>query len=363
MSFSVQTMPWIQGLQPYQPGKPLAALERELGIRDAIKLASNENPLGTSAAVQAAIRAASGDLGRYPEGAAAELRSALARQLEVDEAQILFGNGSDEIFTLLCRGFVGPGKEVIVSQYAFAAYGIAARSVGAELAVVPAKDYGHDLDAMLARVTPATRLIFLANPNNPTGTYFSAATLDAFLARVPAQVLVVLDEAYAELMSAGEYPNGLHRLGRYPNLFVTRTFSKAYGLAGLRCGYGIGHPDLVALLERLRLPFNINSLAQVAARAALADAAHLQATLDNNRVGLTALHEGLQALGLTTLPAAGNFITFFTPGAAQPIYEALLQRGVIVRPLAPYGLFSQLRVSVGKPEENQRFLQTLGEVL
>ncbi|MEY2341619.1 histidinol-phosphate transaminase [Acidithiobacillus sp. IBUN Pt1247-S3] len=360
---SVQPMPWVQGLQPYQPGKPLAALERELGIRDAIKLASNENPLGTSVLVQEAISAACRVLGRYPEGAAPELRAALSRKLTVTENQILLGNGSDEIITMLCRCFAGPGVEVIVSQYAFSAYAIAARSVGAELIQVPATEYGHDLDAMAARIGSATRLIFLANPNNPTGTHFSAAALDAFLAQVPEQVLVVLDEAYAELMPAENYPNGLERLSRYPNLLVTRTFSKAYGLAGLRLGYAIANPELIALLERLRLPFNVNSLAQVAAIAALADHEHLQATLTNNRIGLALLEQGLKKFGLTTLPAAGNFITFFTPGLAQPLYEALLQRGVIVRPLLPYGLPSQLRVSVGNPQENQRFLQTLGEVL
>ena len=363
MSPSLQPMPWVEGLQPYQPGKPLAALERELGIRDAIKLASNENPLGTSALVQEAIRAACSDLGRYPEGAAPELRAAISRRIAVAENQILLGNGSDEIITMLCRGFAGPGVEVIVSQYAFAAYAIAARSVGAELIEVPAKDFGHDLDAIAARIGPATRLIFLANPNNPTGTYCSGAALDAFLAQVPAQVLVVLDEAYAELMLVGDYPVGLERLPRYPNLLITRTFSKAYGLAGLRLGYGIANPELIALLERLRLPFNVNSLVQVAAVAALADTQHLQDTVRNNQTGLAVLEQGLKKIGLTTLPATGNFITFLTPGSAQPVYAALLQRGVIVRPLVPYGLPSHLRVSVGKPEENQRFLQTLGEVL
>lgn len=363
MSFLVQPMPWVQGLQPYQPGKPLAALERELGIRDAIKLASNENPLGTSARVQEAISAACRSLGRYPEGAAPELRAALAAKHGVAEQQILFGNGSDEIITMLCRAFAGPGTEVIVSQYAFASYAIAARSVGAELVQVAARDYGHDLDAMAARIGRSTRLIFLANPNNPTGTHFSGAELDAFLARVPAQVLVVLDEAYAELMSAPDYPNGLERLPAHPNLLLTRTFSKAYGLAGLRLGYAVAHSELIALLERLRLPFNVNSLAQVAGCAALADSEHLQATLANNAVGLALLADGLQKFGLTILPAAGNFITFFTPGPAQPVYEALLRRGVIVRPLLPYGMPSHLRVSVGTPQENRRFLQTLGEVL
>ena len=363
MTSQWQTMPWIQGLQPYQPGKPLAELKRELGIDDAIKLASNENPLGTSTKVQAAILAALPELGRYPEGSAPELRRALGQRLQVASEQILLGNGSDEIFTMLCRCFAGPGVEVLVSQYAFASYAIAVRSVGAELVQVPARDYGHDLDAMAARVGPATRLIFLANPNNPTGTSFSAAALDNFLARIPEQVLVVLDEAYAELMTVPDYPNGIERLGEHPNLLVTRTFSKAYGLAGLRCGYAIGAASLISLLERVRLPFNSNSLAQVAALAALDDEEHLAASLANNRAGLTLLEQGLHGLGLTTLPAAGNFVTFFTPRPAQELYQALLQRGVIVRPLGPYGMSSHLRVSVGMPEENQRFLQTLGEVL
>ncbi|MEL5848329.1 MAG: histidinol-phosphate transaminase [Candidatus Igneacidithiobacillus chanchocoensis] len=363
MTSAWQTMPWVQGLQPYQPGKPLAELKRELGIDNAIKLASNESPLGTSAKVQAAIAAAVPDLGRYPEGSAPELRRALGERLEVAPEQILLGNGSDEIFTMLCRCFAGPGVEFIVSQYAFASYAIAARSVGAELVQVPAQDYGHDLDAMAARIGPSTRLVFLANPNNPTGTSFTGVALDAFLAKVPEHVLVVLDEAYAELMTAVDYPNGIDRLARHPNLLITRTFSKAYGLAGLRCGYAVAAPELIALLERLRLPFNSNSLAQVAAIAALDDTEHLAAALANNRAGLALIEKGLHEYGLTTLPAAGNFITFFTPRPAQDLYQALLQRGVIIRPLGPYGMSSHLRVSIGLPEENQRFLQTLGEVL
>ncbi|MBU2789969.1 histidinol-phosphate transaminase [Acidithiobacillus caldus] len=356
-------VPALAQLRPYQPGKPLAELERELGIRNAIKLASNENPLGPSPLALAAIDQALPSLALYPEGGAPQLRAALAAGLGVDPRQLIFGNGSDQIIELLCRCFAGPGKEVIVSQYAFAAYAIAARAVAATVREAPARAFGHDLDAMAGLINGHTRLIFIANPNNPTGTWLRTAELERFLASVPAHALVVIDEAYAELMEDPDYPNALDFLARFENVVVLRTFSKAYGLAGLRCGYGVARMALIELLERMRQPFNVNSLAQVAALAALGDHEHLAATRDNNRAGLRALQRGLLALGLTTLPAAGNFITFFAPGGGRQVYEALLRRGVIVRPLEPYGLSEYLRVSVGTPEENQRFLQSLGEVL
>ncbi|MGC9239384.1 MAG: histidinol-phosphate transaminase [Acidithiobacillus sp.] len=356
-------VPALAQLRPYQPGKPLAELERELGIRGAIKLASNENPLGPSPKALAAIGEALPTLALYPEGAVPQLRQALAEALQLDPRQLIFGNGSDQIIELLCRAFAGPGREVILSQYAFAAYGIAARSVGATVREAPAQAFAHDLDAMAGLINGHTRLIFIANPNNPTGTWWRAAELERFLASVPAHALVVIDEAYAELMEDPQYPDALAFLSRFENVVVLRTFSKAYGLAGLRCGYGVARAGLIALLERMRQPFNVNTLAQVAALAALGDRAHLAATRDNNRLGLQQLQRGLLALGLTTLPAAGNFITFFAPGGGRQVYEALLRRGVIVRPLEPYGLSEYLRVSVGTPEENQRFLQSLGEVL
>ncbi|MBU2809668.1 histidinol-phosphate transaminase [Acidithiobacillus ferrooxidans F221] len=362
-SYLEYTAAGVPDLRPYQPGKPLAELERELGIRDAIKLASNENPLGPSPLALAAVREALPALAQYPEGSAPELRALLARQLDLDPGQFIFGNGSDQVVELAVRAFAGPGTEVIVSQYAFAAYAIAAQASGATVRVAPARDYGHDLDAMASLLNANTRLVFIANPNNPTGTYLTAEALETFIDSVPSHALVVLDEAYLELMDAADYPDGRRWLRRFSNLMLTRTFSKAYGLAGLRCGYGIGHPDLMAVLERVRQPFNVNTLAQVAAHAALMDRAHLQATLANNRQGIVAIRDGLCNLGLTILPPAGNFTAFAVPGGGQRVYEALLLRGVIVRPLTPYGMPDHLRVSVGLPVENQRFLTMLGEVL
>ncbi|MHB1644413.1 MAG: pyridoxal phosphate-dependent aminotransferase, partial [Acidithiobacillus sp.] len=267
-SYLEYTAAGVSDLRPYQPGKPLAELERELGIRDAIKLASNENPLGPSPLALAAIREALPALAQYPEGSAPELRALLARQLDLDPGQFIFGNGSDQVVELAVRAFAGPGTEVIVSQYAFAAYAIAAQASGATVRVAPARDYGHDLDAMASLLNANTRLVFIANPNNPTGTYLTAEALETFIDSVPSHALVVLDEAYLELMDAADYPDGRRWLRRFGNLMLTRTFSKAYGLAGLRCGYGIGHPDLMAVLERVRQPFNVNTLAQVAAHAA-----------------------------------------------------------------------------------------------
>ena len=311
----------------------------------------------------AAIRAALPTLALYPEGSAPELRALLARQLDLDPRQFIFGNGSDQVVEFAVRAFAGPGTEVIVSQYAFAAYAIAAQASGATVRIAPARNYGHDLEAMAGLLNAQTRLVFIANPNNPTGTYLTAAALETFIDSVPSHALVVLDEAYLELMDAADYPDGKHWLRRFGNLMLTRTFSKAYGLAGLRCGYGIGHPDLIAVLERVRQPFNVNTLAQVAAHAALTDLAHLRATLANNHQGMVTLRDGLHNLGLTILPPAGNFTAFAVPGGGQRVYDALLQRGVIIRPLTPYGMPDHLRVSVGLPVENQRFLKMLGEVL
>ncbi|MCR0968974.1 histidinol-phosphate transaminase, partial [Acidithiobacillus ferrooxidans] len=319
--------------------------------------------LGPSPLALAAVREVLPALAQYPEGSAPELRALLARQLDLDPGQFIFGNGSDQVVELAVRALAGPGTEVIVSQYAFAAYAIAAQASGATVRVAPARDYGHDLDAMASLLNANTRLVFIANPNNPTGTYLTADALETFIDSVPSHALVVLDEAYLELMDAADYPDGRRWLRRFGNLMLTRTFSKAYGLAGLRCGYGIGHPDLMAVLERVRQPFNVNTLAQVAAHAALTDRAHLQATLANNRQGIVALRDGLCNLGLTILPPAGNFTAFAVPGGGQRVYEALLLRGVIVRPLTPYGMPDHLRVSVGLPVENQRFLTMLGEVL
>jgi histidinol-phosphate aminotransferase len=356
------TAPGVAGLQPYVPGKPLEDLAREYGIRDAIKLASNENPLGPSPKALGAIRAALPDLARYPEGGGVALKAALAARLGVAPAQLTLGNGSNEILELMARTFVTPADEVIFAEHAFAVYPIVTQAAGARAVVVPARDYGHDLPAMARAVTARTKLIFLANPNNPTGTWFGREALAEFLAAVPRRVPVVLDEAYCDFVADAAYPNGVDFLAAHPNLVVTRTFSKAYGLAGLRIGFGVSSGSLAALLNRVRQPFNVNQPAQAAALAALDDAGHLRKTLDNNARGMAQLVAGFEALGLPYIPSAGNFVCVEV-GEAGRCYEALLRAGVIVRPVANYGLPRHLRVTVGLPEENARFLKALGETL
>jgi histidinol-phosphate aminotransferase len=356
------TAPGVAGLQPYIPGKPLEELAREYGIRDAIKLASNENPLGPSPKALEAIRAALPDLARYPEGGGVALKAALAARLGVAPAQLTLGNGSNEILELMARAFVTPADEVIFAEHAFAVYPIVTQAAGARAVVVPARDYGHDLPAMVRAVTARTQLIFLANPNNPTGTWFRREALADFLGAVPRRVLVVLDEAYFDFVTDAAYPNGIDFLAAHPNLVVTRTFSKAYGLAGLRIGFGVSGAGVAELLNRVRQPFNVNLPAQAAALAALDDAGHLNKTLANNARGMAQLIAGFEALGLPYIPSAGNFVCVEV-GAAGQWYEALLRAGVIVRPVANYGLPRHLRVTVGLPEENARFLKALGGAL
>lgn len=357
--FEARAVPQILGLSPYVPGKPVETLQRELGLTDIIKLASNENPLGPSPRVLAAIQAALPELGRYPDGSAFRLKAALATHLQIDPETLTLGNGSNDVLEIIGRTFSGPGDEVIYSQYAFAVYALVTQAVGATAIVVPAVDWGHDLEAMAEAVTPRTKLIYLANPNNPTGTCFGRPALERFLARVPATVLVVLDEAYFEFADDADYPDGIQLGRRHPNLIVCRTFSKAYGLAALRLGYSVSHPEVSALLNRVRQPFNVNSLAQEAAIAALADVEHLQRGIDLNREGLQQLQAGLQGLGLRTIASQANFITVQTGPETPRINRELLQAGIIVRPLEGYGMADWLRVSVGLPHENARFLDVL----
>lgn len=352
----------VRGLQPYQPGKPVEALEREYGVRGAIKLASNENPLGPSPCALAAMAQALPVLARYPEGGAVVLKAALAERFGVQPRQITVGNGSNDILELLARAFVAPGDEVIFSEHAFAVYPIVTQAVGGKAVVTRARDWGDDLGEMLAAITPRTKLIFIANPNNPTGTWLQRSALEAFLVAVPAHVIVVLDEAYFEYVTEPEYPDGVAWLSRFPGLVVTRTFSKIYGLAGLRIGYGVSHPQIADLLNRVRQPFNVNSLAQVAAAAALGDHDHVARSRAVNAAGMRQLVDAFGEIGLEHIPSAGNFVCVKVGDGAH-VYEALLREGVIVRPVANYGMPAYLRVTVGLREENQRFLGALARVL
>lgn len=356
--------PGVAGLSPYEPGKPIEELEREHGITDAIKLASNENPLGPGALAKAAIRAGLDGLHRYPDGSGYLLKEALAARLgAITPEQITLGNGSNEVLELTARTFVTPADEVIYSEHAFAVYPIVTQAVGARAVVTPARDYGHDLDAMRRAVTERTRLIFIANPNNPTGTWVGREALLGFLASLPGQVLVLLDEAYREYVESPGYPDGVALIERFPRLIVTRTFSKIHGLAGLRIGYGVSHPALAGLLNRVRQPFNVNSLALAAALAALADEAHVERSRAVNRAGLRQLEEICDDLGLAYIPSAGNFLCIALPLPGSAVYSALLREGVITRPIAGYGLPRHLRVTVGTESENARFAAALAKVL
>ncbi len=353
----------VRGLTPYQPGKPIEELQRELGLSDVVKLASNESPLGPSPRALEAARRALGDIARYPDGNGFALKARLAARLAVAPSQITLGNGSNDVLEFVVSAFAGPGPEVVFSEHAFAVYPLATRAVGATGVSVPASAYGHDLDAMARAVTSRTRAVFVANPNNPTGTWVDGNALGTFLAAVPEQVIVVVDEAYREYVGEAGYPDCTQWIADRPNLVVTRTFSKAYGLAGLRVGYAVSHPQVADLLNRVRQPFNVNGVALAAAEAALDDADHLARSVQVNRAGLTWLAGELRRLGLDYIPSIGNFLSFEPGRDAGDVYQALLREGVIVRPVAGYGLPRHLRVSVGLDHENRRFVQALERVL
>ena len=363
--FLARAVPGVQKLSPYVPGKPVDELARELNLDPVgiVKLASNENPLGPSPKALEAIRAELAELTRYPDGNGFELKQKLAARCGVRVAQVTLGNGSNDILDLVARAWLSPGLNAVFSQYAFAVYPIATQAVGAQGKAVPAKAHGHDLEAMLAAIDGNTRVVFIANPNNPTGTWFGPDALESFLARVPQDVLVVLDEAYIEYAEGDELPDGLDYLARYPNLIVSRTFSKAYGLASLRVGYALSSPQVADVLNRVRQPFNVNSLALSAACAALDDADYLVESRRVNDAGMAQLEAGFAALGLNWIPSKGNFIAVDFARDAAPINQALLQEGVIVRPVAGYGMPTFLRVSIGTQAENARFLDVLGQVL
>ncbi len=365
VNFEKLIVPGVRGLQPYVPGKPIEEVEREYGISDSIKLASNENPLGPSPRALAAIRDGLDTLGQYPDGNGHYLKEALAAHHHTRPDAITLGNGSNEILVLLAEAFLGPGVAAVYDQYSFVVYRLAVQATGAEARVAPsrsaqhAQPLGHDLDAMRSLVDADTRIVFIANPNNPTGTWCDEDELRAFVSGVPADTIVVVDEAYAEYVSGDGYPRVAAWLDEFPNLVVTRTFSKIYGLAGLRIGYAISHPAVAEILNRVRQPFNVNSLAQRAALAALQDTAHIDESRSVNAQGLGFLSAGLADLGFRVLPSVGNFVLVDMGTAAAPFCEALLRVGIIVRPVANYGLPNHLRISVGLPAQNRRLLDAL----
>ena len=353
----------IAQLNPYQPGKPIDELARELGISNIIKLASNENPRGPGAAVMEAVAKAARELSRYPDGGGYLLKQALAEHLGVDTAQITLGNGSNDVLDLVARVAIEPGCETIVAEHAFVVYRLATVCAGGRLVEVPARAYGTDLDGMLAAVTDQTRVIFIANPNNPTGTWVGREPLAAFLAAVPEHVWVVLDEAYSEYVTEAQYPDGLSFLDDHPNLIVTRTFSKIYGLAALRLGYSVSSLAMADLLNRARQPFNCSSIALAAGQAALGDQEFVRSSAALNRDGMAQLSAGVRALGFDHIPSIGNFITVDCRRSGVDVFNELLREGVIARPVAEYGLPHHLRVTVGSEAENTRFLSAFARVV
>ncbi len=365
--FSEQVQPQIQGIHPYIPGKPIKELQRELGLQSVTKLASNENPLGASPKVLQTIQRELVDIARYPDGEAYELKQQLADFVDLQASQIALGNGSNELLELVARVFAGPGDEVIYSQYAFAVYPISAQVVGATGIEVSAKDWGHDLQAMLNAISDKTKLIYIANPNNPSGTFFDKAQWEAFISQVPQNIVVVLDEAYLEYAASfvdeQAWFNGADYLSKYSNLLISRTFSKAYGLASLRVGYMLGNPEIIGYINQVREPFNINHFAQVAAKTALEDQEFVAESVKLNKLGMLQIIEALEKLEVDYIPSAGNFICIDLGEKALHYNQKLLELGVIVRPVANYGIKDYLRISIGTQIENDHFIDALKQVL
>ena len=349
----------IASLVPYSPGKPLDELERELGITNAIKLASNENPLGPSPKAQAILTQGIETLNRYPDGGSHYLRRALAERWKVSADQVIVGNGSDEVISLLIKAFLAPGEEAVMADLTFVMYKLSVQGSHGVPVEVPLKDWRHDLSAMAEAATDKTRLLFLCNPNNPTGTMVSTSEVDAFLDKVPDHVIVVFDEAYYEYVRSAEYPDSLQYVKEGRPVVVLRTFSKIYGLAGLRVGYGITSEEIVGYVNRIRPPFNANSLAQLAALGALEDEEHVATSRSVNEVEMAILENGLANLGMVVIPSQANFLYFDTKRDGQQVFDELLREGVIVRHIKG----SMIRVTVGRPEENKRFLEALEVVL
>jgi len=363
MNYSELAPSYIRAIAPYQPGKPISELERELGVMDIVKLASNENPLGASPCALTAARAALDEISLYPDGNGFALKDALTKRYGVALNQVVLGNGSNDVLELTAHAFLTVGDRAVYSDHAFAVYPLATQAVGATGISVKAQDYGHDLTAMrMAAVAHQAKLIFIANPNNPTGTFLSGEALHEFLSLLPQSILVVLDEAYNEYLPESCRYDSVSWLSEFPNLLVSRTFSKAYGLASLRVGYALGNPQVIDMLNRVRQPFNVNSVAQAAAVAALQDAEFVQRTFELNLQGMAQLTEGLRALGLPYIPSFGNFVSFHINNAAQ-VYRRLLELGVIVRPIGNYALPDYLRVSIGLESQNQKFLSAMKQIL
>ncbi|VAX10625.1 Biosynthetic Aromatic amino acid aminotransferase beta [hydrothermal vent metagenome] len=367
--FVKYTAPGISTLLPYISGKSVSELERELGIRDSVKLASNENPLGASPKAKAAVMNMLEELARYPDGGGFELRTALAKFHGIEADAVTLGNGSNDVLDLIASTFLSPGTEAVFSQHAFAVYPICTQAVGATARVAAAHDgshgpcFGHDLIAMSKLVGDKTRVVFIANPNNPTGTWLASDELHQFIDGLPSKVIVVVDEAYVEYVEEDAYPDASQWLSQYPNLIVTRTFSKAYGLAALRIGYGLSHPDVAELLNRVRQPFNVNSLAQAAAHAALQDRDHIEQSIAVNRSGMAQLIAGFNAMGLEYIPSVGNFVCVDVGRSAVEVDAMLLREGCITRPIGGYGMPRHLRVTVGLEEENRRLIEAMQRVL
>ncbi|MBV8033062.1 MAG: histidinol-phosphate transaminase [Betaproteobacteria bacterium] len=355
---------YVRSIAPYQPGKPISELARELGLKEEgiVKLASNENPHGIGPRTRAAIEQAIAEVSRYPDGNGYELKVALSRRYGIDLSSIVLGNGSNDVLELVALAFLGPGRAAVYSQHAFAVYPLATQARGARQIVVPARNFGHDLDAMARAIDEETYVAWIANPNNPTGTFARPEDIEGFLRRVPERVLVVLDEAYNEYLAPDLRPETLKWMKRHPNLIVTRTFSKAYGLAGLRVGYALAHPSVADVMNRVRQPFNVNSVALAAASAALDDMEFVARSYALNLQGMRQLEEGVRALGLEFIPSQGNFLTVRV-GKAAELYKRLLRRSVIVRPIAGYGLPEHLRVTIGTSQENDKFLAALAASL
>ena len=352
----------VRALKSYKPGMPIEEAKRRTNSASIIKLASNENALGSSPKALAALRRAVSGLNRYPDAYCNNLRERAAKRLRVDPSQLIFGNGSDELIVLALRAFVDPGDHVIAAKPTFLIYELQARASGASVTVVPLKNYRYDLKAMKAAVTPSTKLVFIANPDNPTGTYVTSGELHAFLSDLPASTIVFMDEAYYEFVEAVDYPRTISMVKERP-IIITRSFSKAYGLAGLRVGYGIAQPSLVAAMDAVREPFNVNSLAQAAAAAALDDAAFLSKTRQLIRDGRRYLSEQLEALKLNSIPSVANFILIELGDRASKIAQRLLARGIIVREMSAWNLTGCIRVTIGTMPENRKFIQALKQCL
>jgi histidinol-phosphate aminotransferase len=362
MSIAAQAPAYIRAISPYVPGKPITELAREMGlpVDSIVKLASNENPLGMSPKARKAVEDALNGIERYPDNFG--LTHALAERCGVVDAQIVLGNGSNDILELAARAFLGPNRSAVFSAHAFAVYPLATMATGAECIVAAAKDYGHDLAAMKAAIRPDTKVVWLANPNNPTGTFLPYADIEAFIASISSDILVVLDEAYNEYLPPNLRFDTLAWVKQYPNVLVTRTFSKIFGLAGLRIGYGVGSQEVVDLLNRVRQPFNVNNLALAAAQAALDDHTFLAESYALNQRGMEQIVAGLKKLGLAHIPSYGNFVTFKV-GDGAAVNQKLLKQGVIVRPIGAYGMPEYLRVTIGRDFENVRFMEALEKAL